>query len=370
MNCSATTLRCGILVAVMVAVFPSIAYSFDQVSYVIREDPHGGQSDTLGMIAFQSEPKLGATTQIDVEWYLDFVTEESISIHARGGSACAFLWDKVHHVWPGPHGPGEVLRATFEITPILVGKLYVRLEVLMEPHGYSWFNVPITLNEKGILVEDSPELTYGKLGPSPDAECTDLYFVYGCYQSSINKLVETICMRGKLPLPLHQGVPTVYECAMVPTCDFSQGVYFQVDYDDILDVELIRATDWPNHVSAGDSLRVQLAITPIRPGIGTIDVRAWGFNPVKDPTHRLGVDNGGRDINNLRAILVIDEDFRVVANSTGQLPDSSMDKMADFHRLQDIWALRTPIIRSTLSSENFESVALPLDYQLRRERRH
>lgn len=355
------------LMAVAAMALPAESQSFDPVSYVIRETTRDGTPDTLGMISFQSEPKLGATTQIDVEWYLDFETKDSITIIARGGTACSFLWDRPQHTWYGDHQSGDVLSTSFTIQPIQVGMLAVTLQPVFGPGQFSQLSVGFVLDEHGDLIEGVSDIAYGRLGPLPKDVPSELYFVKNCYQTSRGRHSETICIRGKLSLPLMQDQPSTYECYLVPTCDFSQGVYYQVEYDDVFDVALPHAIDWPGYVRAGDSLRIELEVTPRSPGVGSIWVRAWGFNPMKEPPRPTSGEDGGHDADVLRAVLVIDEDYRVIASSTESLPDTSRVNLADSYRLAEVQRLMKPVTRSTLSSENFESTARSLYHQIRSE---
>jgi hypothetical protein len=335
------------------------ASGYENPTYVTGPIRSDGSFDTLGTATFLTEPAYLQNTVLDIEWFNLLPQSDSVGIYLRQGQVCSFDWDKLSHTWYGDFDNTDTLRCSFAFKPLQVGTLAVKFVVTTgEPF---WWTIPIdmTFDEIGSLVPSATRSgTYGTLGPAPEIMSDELFFFGPCHEEFRKDRDEMFGIKARLTPPLAPGVYSDIEWTIVPSSEHRNGVCYLLSYDDIFDVVLEEDADWPHHVNSGDVLTVRARVMPLKPGVGTLDLRVYGFTPHKEPSFEYGTDDGGRTNDALRLELVVGEDLRLLAHGQ-KIPIASNpigEKLHDSHRLQAIDAVRGERNTKTIFSENYSTM--------------
>jgi|GEM_PF-6086390 len=347
-------------VALLCLVATSWAQAFENPIYVLGSKRPDRAPDTLAIVTYLSEPAYLKPFELEMAWIVGYEVKDSLRVYASAGQICNFEFDRRSHTWYGDFQPGDTLRCSFTLTPLVVGKSSVAFRVDLGPGTWIGVQVQFTLDETGALVPVEAKKLYGTLGLEPGHMGDTIYmFSYPCYEDRVGKADEKLTFKVMLsPVP---GPDTYSDLTVVvrSVSDLEYGAYYYVGFNDVLDVQLPENTDWLRAVPSGEELVIRAKVRPVRSGIGSLTWHVAGYRPEHEPTIKGGIDRGGLIRESFGIYMAFDEDLRLLAYSRSLfLPEPGPGPRSvgrnDAYRMPAIEALTVGGERRVLYSASYD----------------
>lgn len=313
--------------------------------------------DTIGMITYDVAPHYLRPTTLEVTVYPIGHLPDSTTL-CVSGFAGAFRFASHENTWYGDYDQGDQLTYNIEFTPLRVGSMSIHLEAYC--NGYSCYDMQygFTLDESGNLtpdpMRDQPAIAV--LGPIADVFGDTLFEAEGSYTSA-PKSINSLHILSKIyPVPT-LGHTSTLEYLIVPNSDIDQGLFWRLTYNDIFHVEVLGGEEWTDKVFKGDTLRVKLAVTPLRTGLGSFLFTANGYMG----TSERSPNTQEMAVANLPLYLPFDESQGLLALTKHELrsPFNSKEERhyqrSDEMRLDEIKAIDIRTRDSVICSPSFET---------------